>query len=456
MRSLPSPGVQRSPLRLLTALAGLAMIWALLPGAAAASDLAGTFTASFAPSVIATAGSQSLSLTISNDTASTSNLTWIGIIAPSGYQITGIGGSDPAVNGDGSRAKTTLSVAPGSSASISVTVTPPAGCSSTADAWSVYAENENLNVSAFPDDTNSLNTDDFTPYPTTPATTVQNACSLQFVNQPTTTVKGDAITDASFSSGAPIQVEIVDGGGNLVSTASASISLAANGGPGSLQGTTTVATSGGIATFTGVSIDQDGTYTLAASATGLTPTTSQPFDIVDGGSACQSGSSCSASATGGTGGSTNLSVTGAAGGSGLLTISFTGTIQCTGPFGRLPYQSTSATFTVDLTTNASKTFDLTISRAAALAAGKPFAFQYHVCFNAPNDFRQLLGPWAPADATNGGYTGLLPGCLTLLTDDIPGLPRANSGPCVIWKVRDAQGNIHIRFFAPAGDPRGYS
>ena len=176
---------------------------------------------------------------------------------------------------------------------------------------------------------------------------------------------------------------------------------------------------------------------------------------MDAGTSC-TGGSCSATATGGTGNSTTLSVAGS--GTGILTIAFEGSLQCYGPLGR-PYQATSATFTVNLTTGSSKIFDLTITKAAAVAAGKPYAFQYHVCFNAPTDFKQLLGTLAKSDSTNGGFTGLLPGCWSYLSDDsgLSSITNPNfPGPCVMWKYRALNGDIHIRFFAPAGDPRGYA
>lgn len=429
------------------------------PVAAAAS---GTFTASFQAPAIETTGSTSLTLDVAN-TGGT-QLTWLGVIAPAGYTLTAATGSngETTVTGSADGASRAIvpnvDIAPGTSGTVTLTVTPPTGCSGTPDQWSVYAESgENLSLTGFPDESSptSLNSDDFTPWPATPTTTVANACSLAFVNQPTTTVRNASITDAAFSAGIAISVAIVDGQGNTVTSAPATqITLMATGGSGSLAGTTTVTTTGGVATFPGISIGTDGTYALAASATGLTGATSSQFSIVDGGTTCSSGSTCSATATGGTNDSTTLGVQGAAGTAGQLTISFVGSLQCYGLFGR-PYVATSATFTVDLTTGGSKIFDVKITKAAAVAAGKPYAFQYHVCFNAPNPFTQLLGRPAVADPVNGGYTGLLPGCWSLLDDSTTGTISGLSNPCVIWKYRALNGDIHIRFFAPAGDPRGY-
>ena len=107
---------------------------------------------------------------------------------------------------------------------------------------------------------------------------VGSATKLGFSVQPTTTTGGAAITPA-------VQVEIQDIGGNRVSAATNSVTLAigANPNSGTLAGTKTVAAVNGVATFSGVSIDSAGTgYTLNASASGLTGATSSAFTITVG------------------------------------------------------------------------------------------------------------------------------------------------------------------------------
>jgi hypothetical protein len=60
-------------------------------------------------------------------------------------------------------------------------------------------------------------------------------------------------------------VELRDAGGNLVNTATDNVVLSIASGPGTtINGTTTVTASGGYATFSGLSIDTTGTYTLRA------------------------------------------------------------------------------------------------------------------------------------------------------------------------------------------------
>jgi hypothetical protein len=108
--------------------------------------------------------------------------------------------------------------------------------------------------------------------------TVGAAAKLAFGTQPSDTFDGLPITPA-------VTVQVQDAGGNLVTTASNSITIAigTNPGGGTLSGTKTVNASSGVATFSTLSINKTGTgYTLTASATGLTGATSSTFNILAG------------------------------------------------------------------------------------------------------------------------------------------------------------------------------
>ena len=91
-------------------------------------------------------------------------------------------------------------------------------------------------------------------------------------------------TAAGASFGGTVQVQ--DANGNLVNTSTAPVTVAIgnNPGGGTLSGTpTTVNASGGIATFSGLSIDKAANgYTLVASSAGLTNGTSAGFNITAG------------------------------------------------------------------------------------------------------------------------------------------------------------------------------
>lgn len=102
------------------------------------------------------------------------------------------------------------------------------------------------------------------------------AIQLGFSTQPTGAVEGQNI--------GTVIVAVQDSTGATVPTATDPVTLAigTNPGGGTLSGTLTQTASGGLATFTGLSIDQSGTgYTLNATATGLTGATSAAFNITE-------------------------------------------------------------------------------------------------------------------------------------------------------------------------------
>src|SRR5207249_4223630 len=108
--------------------------------------------------------------------------------------------------------------------------------------------------------------------------TVGAATKLAFGTQPSNTAAGTSISPA-------VTVQVQDAGGNLVTTSTASITVAigTNPGSGTLSGTTTVTASGGVATFSNLSINKTGTgYTLSATSSGLTSATSGAFNITAG------------------------------------------------------------------------------------------------------------------------------------------------------------------------------
>ena len=98
--------------------------------------------------------------------------------------------------------------------------------------------------------------------------------SLAFVQQPTVSVAGDAIAPAP-------SVEIVDAFGNrTTSSAKVTIGLAPNPGGATLSGTLTATAVGGLATFTGLSLDKVAAdYRLGASSPGFLPITSAAFAV---------------------------------------------------------------------------------------------------------------------------------------------------------------------------------
>src|SRR5438876_11293814 len=101
------------------------------------------------------------------------------------------------------------------------------------------------------------------------------ATHLVFSVEPVATAAGAAITPA-------VQVTARDALENTATgfTGNVPVTLAANPTGGTLSGTTVVAASAGIATFSGLALNKAGTgYTLSATAAGQTGPTSTAFDI---------------------------------------------------------------------------------------------------------------------------------------------------------------------------------
>src|SRR5262249_13240066 len=101
------------------------------------------------------------------------------------------------------------------------------------------------------------------------------AATLSFTVQPSNATAGAAIAPA-------ILVSAHDAFGNAVASfgGTVTMTIATNPSSGVLSGSSSVATSGGVATFTNLSIDKAGTgYALSASSGVLTGVMSAPFNI---------------------------------------------------------------------------------------------------------------------------------------------------------------------------------
>jgi alpha-tubulin suppressor-like RCC1 family protein/uncharacterized protein YjdB len=107
-------------------------------------------------------------------------------------------------------------------------------------------------------------------------TVTQAAAALVFSVPPTNAIAGEAVNPA-------IQVEVHDASGHILAGDRRAITLAFGANPGSaiLHGSTTVNAVGGIATFSGITVETaDSGYTLSASAAGTPTATSPSFFIL--------------------------------------------------------------------------------------------------------------------------------------------------------------------------------
>jgi adhesin/invasin len=102
------------------------------------------------------------------------------------------------------------------------------------------------------------------------------ATKLVFTSQP-------ASTTAASSLGSSIQVTAEDAAGVVVTSYLSSVTVAlTTAGGATLSGTLSATPSNGIASFSGLSVNKVGAYTLTATASGLTPAVSSGFTITAG------------------------------------------------------------------------------------------------------------------------------------------------------------------------------
>jgi hypothetical protein len=275
--------------------------------------------------------------------------------------------------------------------------------------------------------------------------TLTGSCSLKFTSEPANTAAGAVITSAEDSTGGPVAVEVLDASGHLDTSSAAAVTMAIGpgSGPGSLSGTTTVDASAGVASFSDLSINAAGVYTLVATSPGITSDTSNSFNISGAIQPC-TGSSCSASASSAT---TMGTVTTSPTTSGEFLAAGIGGVSynCAGT-----YVPVSDPFSFELFTssgvadpNAQFTATLEIFKATVGASGHTGASSYKICYASIQPFTALAG--TAGTAVIGGVTfntGLLPDCTS-----------TQGEPCVQDRHKDNAGDVVVTFLA-SGDPFG--
>jgi hypothetical protein len=258
-------------------------------------------------------------------------------------------------------------------------------------------------------------------------THLPGACdfSLAFITQPADTTVGTSISGTAFNETAtPVEVGLVDDGGDVVPTASATIELAIGANPsgGVLSGPTSGETVDGVASFPGISIDATGLdYTLVASSETLDPVESTPFLIADDGVVC-SGSTCTATATAGNT-TASVAATGLTAADSLFVILDVETLDCAN------YVEVSSVVTFGSTGNKKKRITITVANPP------PRDGSFEVCYESPTAFTDKDG--------NVVTIGLLSGCGAV--NKVP--------PCITQKTTTLD-SVTISFTAPAGDPKG--
>jgi hypothetical protein len=324
-------------------------------------------------------------------------------------------------------------LAPGGSIAVSVTAAVP--CATATYPWSVIAKQAN--------DFNGPPGNDLTldQVASSLTTTVEGGCELRFVagRQPAAARVNQTISALPYQPGPSVQVEVIDGAGQRVTTSTASITVALgpSTGTGTLHGTLTVSASAGVASFASLSIDAPGTYTLRATSGGLSAATSGTFRVDQVATACIEDVTCSASIANG---STTFDVTapgnaGADAGFLVLDNGVGVAIDCAG------YTELTATPTVIEGPDRAKTVRSTIDKRVMNAQPNNGASFLQMCFGAPYQFATRPGtPLTGVDTDGNGindfFYGLLPDC---------GAP-----PCVSSRNKTNAGDGVITTQAPGG------
>jgi hypothetical protein len=277
---------------------------------------------------------------------------------------------------------------------------------------------------------------------------VTGECSLAFTGQPAQTAVNSNIHTGFNSTGNPLTVQLRDANNQPLNPANASangtkvtISISTNPGGGTLTGTTTVASSNGVATFANLQIDKAGAgYELIAAAPWPTSATSNMFTIA--GQIQHCGASCSASqSTAST--ATSITTTSAPGDFAALGLGGV-SLSCN----RYPAVSDTASFGVfnssgGSVASASATATLTISAAAVASSPRPLIF-WQVCYGSPTPFPVIPGTGGTTTIAGATYhTGLLLPCFLFS----PGHPE----PCLISQRKAKTGAVKLTFIA-FGDP----
>jgi hypothetical protein len=273
-------------------------------------------------------------------------------------------------------------------------------------------------------------------------------CSLKFMSggQPAGTTVGQVITAGFGSQGGPVKVEVLDEDGHLVtsSTASIAIAIGSNPGSGSLSGTVIVHASGGIASFSNLSISKPGVgYTLTAASAGMLSATSADFTIWGSLQHCAT-TPCSASSSSAT--TTGTVATSSAAQDEFLGVGIGGaSYTCRGT-----YRPVSQPFVFDVLSPAGVAqpgtqfaASLEISKSTVEGSGHLGASSWQICYASRSPFTAL--PGTSGTAMIGGasfFTGLLPDC-----------SRTQGPPCVQARHKDNAGDVVVAFLA-SGDPVG--
>ena len=398
-------------------------------------------------------GSQTLSLQLTNN-ASPQSLGSANLTVPAGYTLNdGAASQGTATVSGGSLLLRNLNLATGASLVVAIGITTPCLADGTPQTWGLRVKQAN--------DFSGPPGNDFVRASGTaaPATAISGTslCQLRFANQPNTTQTNATITDGFGSSGNAIRVEIFDPATDLVVNSSADVTLATqfNSSGGTLTGGGPVSAVAGVATFSAMSLNRPGPYTLRASsaAASNTPDTNQ-FMVSDTLATC-SGTGCSFTVNQDANTYTLTPKKGISGATFVRTLNLPGLrISCDfAPYNYPDARQPNAVWYgySDGSTNSLKTNVISIDKTVVQATPNNGTSFYRVCYSSPVPFTDRNGNPAPQDPWPDGpsvyfgttwYTGLLPDCAK----------KNPVAPCVVSWTGDNAGDRIGTFLTPPGDP----
>jgi hypothetical protein len=393
----------------------VAAVIALLASAFAVAGFAATTTKPYAinitPHSVAAGSTTTFNAAITNE-ASPQYPGSANITAPTGFTITGAAVVAPAtgtatVVGNVVQVRNLVFLPAGANvANIAIKATAPCSAPVGGSHWSIIAKQDN-NFSGPPGNTFTLDSKNSD---LSIGVTGAGGCQLKFLTEPADAQVNKNITSVTGNpAGTPVQVEVLDASGNLVTSSTAPITITINSGGASTNlvgAPITQSAVGGIASFSNLVINTHGNYTLIAQSDGISPAISNLaeadkfFTIWDDMQACTGGVSCSTPLLGNANYyQTQFSGTSTNGGFLLLTLGQDSLDPnksiCTSNFNYAPLVATGGTsgFSTNLTKQVIGIVDKSVDQAQP-NNGVSF---YRVCFES-DDF----------DFTYPGYSGVLP------------------------------------------------
>lgn len=307
-----------------------------------------------------------------------------------------------------------LALAPGESATVTMSVTTPACQQGSNFAWFAEAKQAN-NYSGSPG--NDLAYDAANSQPNT---TLDGACSLTWSTEPNNAQTGVAITSNSYAAGNAPSVTVLDANGAPVgtSTASVGVGLATNL-LATLSGNAPQTAANGTASFGSLAINVPATgYKLSASSGTLTGAISNSFNVTDQVVTCSPSNPTSCAVTDGTQNGNHAQVNATPTTTGLLleSVNADNAAQLTCPGFT---SSDPNTYQFATPSGWGKVVTLTIRPLKKLSGNANQILKaQQICFGAPEDFTTASGTLAPAgtlpDGT-AGFIGLLPDCTSSAT-----------------------------------------